>query len=166
MTDHPLTEERAAVLWGEHAPVYLGQWRTMTADRRANAVNLLRAAYNVGHAEWNADAAVEAAREQGWDDAASWSIHNINDVDAERIRAANPYRPAQELPTEDGATIVPNNRRKRIEAVSGGVTYYAREAVLVEGCWRAVWRTVTCSMGPVTMLPEEITSDTWKLEEK
>ena len=49
---------------------------------------------------------VEAAREQGWDDAADWSIHNINDIDAERIRAANPYRRDQELPTKDGSVIV------------------------------------------------------------
>lgn len=47
---HPLTETDAAVLWGDHAPSYLGQWRSMSDDRRAHAVHLLRAAHNAGRA--------------------------------------------------------------------------------------------------------------------
>lgn len=46
--NHPLTEDRAAEIWGDHAPAYLGQWRSMSDDRRAHAVHLLRVAHNAG----------------------------------------------------------------------------------------------------------------------
>ena len=55
-----------------------------------------------------AEDTLRAAREQGWDDAAEWGYRsaNLGPYAYERIKAANPHRPAQELPTEDGAVIV------------------------------------------------------------
>ena len=84
--------------------------------------------------------ATRAAREQGWDDAADWAIHNINDIDAERIRLANPYRPVQELPTEAGAQIIP--ALGAIEAVRNGVTYTTDRAIYdgLELVWVGIWR--------------------------
>lgn len=69
---------------------------------------ILRAALNHPDAEglFTNENNLRDDREQGWDEAADWSIHNINDIDAERIRAANPYRRDQELPTKDGSVIV------------------------------------------------------------
>lgn len=168
---HPLTVERAAELWGDHAPSYLGQWRSMSNDRRAHAVDLLRAAYNVGRAEWkaNAEAAaeraeraedrladsvhvdeaarrVEAAREQAWDEAAEWSI-----FDAERIRKANPHRPAPALPTTDGAVIVPADGREFIETSLGLCHYVMIHAG--DGRWRG---------GADEVGSDQITPGTWR----
>ena len=57
-------------------------------------------------------------------------------------------RPSQELPTEDGAVIVPAEGREFIEAEVAGQTFIAREAVVcqsdfgpanvLEGAWRRV----------------------------
>lgn len=94
--------------------------------------------------------ALRAAREQGWDDAAEWGYRsaNLGHYASERIKAANPHRPVQELPTEDGAVIVPAEGREFIEAEVAGQTFIAREAVVcqsdfgpanvLEGAWRRV----------------------------
>ena len=72
-------------------------------------------------------------------------------------------RAAQELPTEPGAVIVPAEGREFIEAVANGHTYYAREAMLINGLWRAVWRTPHCFQVSYSVLPWKITPDTWKV---
>lgn len=61
---------------------------------------------------------VEAAREQGWDDAAQ-HIYNKGWEGVTALRKANPHRPVQDLPTEDGAVIVPAEGREFIETQSG-----------------------------------------------
>ena len=94
---------------------------------------------------------LRAAREQGWDEAANWSIHNINDIDAERIRAANPYRPVTALPTEDGAVIVPAEGFEFIET-SIGLSHY----VMIhagDGWWRG---------GADVVASGDITPGTWQ----
>lgn len=73
-------------------------------------------------------------------------------------------RPAQELPTGLGAVIVPAEGREFIEAVVNGHTYYAREAMLINGLWRAVWRTPHCFQVSYSVLPWKITPGTWKAE--
>ena len=108
---------------------------------------------------------VEAAREQGWDDAADWSIHNINDIDAERIRLANPHRPAPALPTEDGAVIVPADGHEFIEATICGETHYARAALRSwVGDWYAAWRAGERKCGLASS--GEITPGTWKVADQ
>ena len=72
---------------------------------------------------------VEAAREQGWDDAAQ-HIYNKGWEGVTALRKANPYRPTQELPTNKGTVIVPADGREYIEANLYGMNLRAREAVL------------------------------------
>lgn len=78
-------------------------------------------------------------------------------------------RPVRELPTSPGIVIVPNDGREAIEAESGGRTWRASEAILgANNRWYGVWRKVSewDSQADPLMLPEDITPDTWKVEEK
>ena len=66
--------------------------------------------------------ALRAAREQGWDDAAEWGYRsaNLGHYASERIKAANPHRPAQELPPEhDGVVLVPADGHESITTTKG-----------------------------------------------
>ena len=104
--------------------------------------------------------ALRAAREQGWDDAAQ-HIYNKGWEGVGALRKANPHRPVQELPTEDGAVIVPAEGREFIEARVYNKTYRAREAVRHwAGGWHAAWRSGPEVRGVVA--PEEIVTGTWK----
>ena len=75
-------------------------------------------------------------------------------------------RAVQELPEEDGAVIVPAEGREFIEAVVNGHTYYAREAMLINGLWRAVWRTPHCFQVSYSVLPWKITPGIWKVDDE
>ena len=71
-------------------------------------------------------------------------------------------RAVQELPTEDGAVIVPADGHEYITATVGGVTYRAREAILIgENQWHAAWRSDEGVLIYVT--PERIDAGTWKV---
>ena len=106
---------------------------------------------------------VEAAREQGWDDAAQ-HIYNKGWEGVTALRKANPHRPVQELPTEPGAVIVPADGHEHITATVGGKTYHAREAIFsCSVLWLGVWRSTDSTA--VSALPEDITPGTWKMEE-
>lgn len=103
---------------------------------------------------------VEAAREQGWDDAAQ-HIYNKGWEGVAALRKANPHRPAQELPTEDGVVIVPAEGYEYIEARVYNKTYRAREAGRHwAGGWHAAWRSGPEVRGVVA--PEDITPGTWR----
>lgn len=70
-------------------------------------------------------------------------------------------RAAQELPTEDGAVIVPTEGREYIEATASGEAYHAREAIRIGGNkWYGAWRSETGEGGFVG--PDQITPGTWK----
>ena len=88
------------------------------------------------------EGATRAAREQGWDDAAEWGYRsaNLGHYASERIKAANPHRPVQELPTKAGAQIIP--ALGAIEAVRNGVTYTTDRAIYdgLELVWVGIWR--------------------------
>ena len=140
---HPLTEDRAAELWDEHVPPQLNFQGWTWGDRRS-ILDALRAAYNAGSAEWKASAEaaaeraeraedrladsvhvdeaarrVEAAREEGWDDAAQ-HIYNKGWEGVTALRKANPHRPVQELPPErDGVVLVPADGHKAITTTKG-----------------------------------------------
>ena len=181
---------------------------------------------------------VEAAREQGWDDAAQ-HIYNKGWEGVTALRKANPHRPAlslptdafatnppadadrpweplngpvrvgdevrqeafgfavtavvarmdgrgdpltaegaiigdlrhgtwyvrrtvKPLPTEPGTVIVPAEGHEYITATVGGVTYRAREAILIgENQWHAAWRSDEGVLIYVT--PERIDAGTWKV---
>ena len=181
---HPLTEDRAAELWDEHVPPQLNFQGWTWGDRRS-ILDALRAAYNAGSAEWKASAEaaaeraeraedrladsvhvdeaarrVEAAREEGWDDAAQ-HIYNKGWEGVTALRKANPHRPAPALPTEDGAVIIPADGHEYIVARVYNKTYRAREAVRHwAGGWHAAWRSGPEVRGVVA--PEEITPGTWR----
>ena len=62
---------------------------------------------------------VEAAREQGWDDAAQ-HIYNKGWEGVTALRKANPHRTAPELPPErDGVVLVPADGHKAITTTKG-----------------------------------------------
>ena len=72
-------------------------------------------------------------------------------------------RTVQELPTEDGAVIVPADGHDYIETRVYNKTYRAREAVRHwTGGWHAAWRSGPEVRGVVA--PEEITPGTWKVD--
>lgn len=51
-------------------------------------------------------------------------------------------RPVQDVPTEPGTVLDPADGREYITATVGGVTYRAREAILLEpDHWHAAWRS-------------------------
>ena len=107
---------------------------------------------------------VEAAREQGWDDAAQ-HIYNKGWEGVAALRKANPHRPAQELPTENGAVIVPADGHEYIEAACFGVVWRAREAVLgLDGRWHGVWRRGAGVAAVGSVSPGRITPGIWKLD--
>ena len=87
--------------------------------------------------------ALRAAREQGWDQATRWidSYQGGPNGRTTSARSANPHRPVQELPTEDGAVIVPADGREFIEASgpNGAAAQYCREAVYVAPYYYGVW---------------------------
>ena len=72
-------------------------------------------------------------------------------------------RAVQELPTEDGAVIVPAEGREYIEAKVNGQTFIAREAIRIGGSkWYGAWRSETGEGGFVG--PDQITPGTWRVE--
>ena len=74
-------------------------------------------------------------------------------------------RAVQELPTADGAVIVPAEGHEYIEARVCNKTYRAREAVRHwAGGWHAAWRSGSQMRGGVA--PEEITPGTWKVDDQ
>lgn len=74
-------------------------------------------------------------------------------------------RAAQELPTEDGAVIVPADGHEYITATFDGETYHAREAILLgSGHWQAAWRSDEGVM--VYVIAEWIDPDTWKVADQ
>ena len=107
---------------------------------------------------------VEAAREQGWDDAAQ-HIYNKGWEGVGALRKANPHRPAPALPTEDGAVIVPADGHEYIVARVYNKTYRAREAVRHwTGGWHAAWRSGPEVRGVVA--PEDIAPGTWQVDDR
>ena len=74
-------------------------------------------------------------------------------------------RPIPTLPTEDGAVIVAADGHEFIEAEAYCATYYAREAMLTDGNWRAAWRTESGGWTPC-LSPEYITPGTWKVDDR
>ena len=96
---------------------------------------------------------IRAAREQAWDEAAGWVWGREAWTDAE-FRAANPYRPVPELPTEDGAVIVPADGHEYIETQTGKKS---RRLTWDAEC--LVWYDARG-----THLHGDITPGTWKVE--
>ena len=110
---------------------------------------------------------IRAAREQGWDQATRWidSYQGGPNGRTDSARSANPHRPAQELPTENGAVIVPADGHEYIEAACFGIVWRASEAVLGrDGRWHGVWRRGAGVAAVGSVSPGRITPGIWKLD--
>ena len=71
----------------------------------------------------------------------------------------------QELPTEDGAVIVPADGYEYIEAVKYGVPCRTREAVLSsDGYWIGAWRSGLRALAYI--YPDGITPGTWQVDDQ
>lgn len=173
-----MVEAGASYAWEEVNPGILG-WNSISERHkegcRRDARAALTAALNHPDAAglFADEDTIRAAREQGWDQAVGWIERDQGGPSARIINARleNPHRPAPELPTEDGAVIVPAERREFIEAEVAGQTYIAREAVVcqsdfgpanvLEGAWRRVDDGSRVG-GQVSR--DFITPGTWKVE--
>ena len=87
-------------------------------------------------------------------------------TDGERVGTTITIRrTVQELPTEDGAVVIPADGHDYIEARVYNKTYRAREAVRHwTGGWHAAWRSGPEVRGVVA--PEDITPGTWKVDDQ
>lgn len=103
--------------------------------------------------------ALRAAREQGWDEAAQ-HIYNKGWEGVTALRKANPHRPAQELPTEDGAVIVPADGCKFIRGTIDG-TFDRLTFNADSGHWIGWDRSAKAA---VVVEPRHITPGTWKVD--
>ena len=71
-------------------------------------------------------------------------------------------RTVKPLPTEPGTVIVPAEGHEYITATVGGMTYRAREAILLgRDDWHAAWRSDTSVT--IYAAPDQITPGTWKV---
>ena len=121
-----MVEAGASYAWEETNPGILG-WNSISEHHkkgcRRDARAVLAAALNHPDARglFADEDALRAAREQGWDQATLWidSYQGGPNGRTDSARSANPYRPAQELPTENGAVIVPAEGHEYIEIRAG-----------------------------------------------
>ena len=147
--------------------LFESEWKAnaeAAAARAERAEDLLADAVHVDEAARR----VEAAREQGWDDAAQ-HIYNKGWEGVTALRKANPHRPARELPTEGGIVIVANDGHDDIEAIGpvSGATWRTKEAVLgADGRWYGVWRLDARTPAAASVAPEHITLDTCKVDDR
>lgn len=107
--------------------------------------------------------AIRAAREQGWDQATRWidSYQGGPNGRTTSARSANPYRPAQGLPTEDGAAILPAGGHEFIKQVGDCANYRRLTYDAASGRWIG-WDALNQEADALS--PEYITPGTWKVE--
>lgn len=109
---------------------------------------------------------VEAAREQGWDDAAQ-HIYNKGWEGVTALRRANPHRPAPELPPErDGVVLVPADGHKAITTTDG--QKFARLTFTTK---RSIWYgpNLAAQLGDLviqTTVADRLTPGTWKVADQ
>lgn len=108
--NHPDAAGLLAAEWKANAEA-AAERAERAEDRLADSVHVDEAARRV-----------EAAREEGWDQATLWidSYQGGPNGRTSSARAANPYRPVQEPPAEyDGAVLVPADGHKAITTTKG-----------------------------------------------
>ena len=141
-------------------------WRsfTGTADRTPLRP-ILRAALNHYDAPglFADEDALRAAREEGWDQATRWidSYQGGPNGRTSSARSANPYRPVQELPAEDGAVIIPADGHDFIEQVGDCANYRRLTYDAASGRWIG-WDTLNHEAEALSQ--EYITPGTWRVE--
>ena len=169
-----MVEAGASSAWEEANPGILG-WNSISERHkegcRRDARAVLTAALNHPDAAglFADEDALRAAREQGWDEATRWidSYQGGPNGRTDSARSANPYRPAQGLPTKCGTVIVANDGHKFIKAEVDGIAHRAREAVLgANGWWYGAWRKAEGDGLLSAMFPEHISAPTWKVDDQ
>ena len=192
MTDHPLTEDRAAEMW-DASPCPEGyEFRGMLTVEQDATVYAMRAAFDMGREYERTNPDVDA---RPWEPlngrkprvgdevrqdrpgmtitAVVGRVDEVGDPWATggnfigRIDFGTWYvrRHIQELPTKLGTFIVANGGHEYITATVDGVTYHAREAVFTQGeVWQGVWRSADGFLTAVR--PEHITPGPWKVDDQ
>ena len=186
-TQHPLTEAAAVEMW-DASPCPEGyEFRGMLTVEQDATLYAMRAAFDAGreYERANPDAArpweslngpVRVGDEvrQEWYGVTRGGIVGRVDGNGDPWTAEGGYigpilggtwyvrRTVNPLPTEPGTVIVPAEGHEYITATVGGVTYRAREAILIgENQWHAAWRSDEGVLIYVT--PERIDAGTWKV---
>lgn len=192
MTDHPLTEDRAAELWDTHAADTV-PWDDWYSGSRRVLTSMLRAAFDAGreHERTNPEddrpweplngRPVRVGEEVRGDLNGVTRIAVVSRVDADGTAwtAEGGYigslglgtwyvrRVAPELPTKCGTVIVANDGHKFIKAEVDGIAHRAREAVLgANGWWYGAWRKAEGDGLLSAMFPEHISAPTWKVDDR
>ena len=148
--------------------LFAAEWKAnaeAAAERAERAEDRLADSVHVDEAARR----VEAAREEGWDQATRWidSYQGGPNGRTTSARSANPYRAVQELPTKCGTVIVANDGHKFIKAEVDGIAHRAREAVLgANGWWYGAWRKAEGDGLLSAMFPEHISAPTWKVDDQ
>ena len=198
-TQHPLTDEQAETLWNRAVFAGPGRSSFMFHKSQSHIRDALRFAYDAGREHERTTNPTDGA-DRPWEplndpvrvgDEVRQELNGVTtiavvgrvDGEGDPWTAEDRFigaldegtwyvrRAVQELPTEDGAVIVPAEGHEFIEAKVGDRTYITREAVVcqsafgpanvLEGAWRRVedgWR-VGGQMGR-----DFITPGTWKVE--
>ena len=180
---HPLTEDRVAELWDEHVPLVLN-FRVWTRGDRLGILDAMCAAHDAGRAyerehandgweplgddeplnvgdevkqEWDGitHLAVVGSVDNGGDPwAAESAFIGCRDVGTWSVRRA-----VQELPTEDGAVIVPADGSEFIEQVGDCANYRRLTYDAASGRWIG-WDMLNHEAEALS--PEYITPGTWR----
>lgn len=112
---------------------------------------------------------LRAAREQGWDQAVDWIRGDQGGPSGRttNARLANPYRPAQEPPTEhDGAVLVPADGHESITTTEG--QEFSRLTFTTK---QSIWYGPNLAALPGDLLiqatsPSRLTPGTWKVADQ
>ena len=190
-TQHPLTEAAAVEMW-DASPCPEGyEFRGMLTVEQDATLYAMRAAFDAGreHERTNPD------DDRPWEplnggpvyvgDEVRQELNGVTtiavvgrvDVEGDPWTAEDRFigvhdegtwyvrRAAQELPTEDGAVIVPAEGHEFIEATICGETHYARAALRSwVGDWYAAWRAGERKCGLAAS--GDITPGTWKVADQ
>ena len=112
---------------------------------------------------------LRAAREQGWDQAVDWIRGDQGGPSGRttNARLANPYRPAQEPPTEhDGAVLVPADGHESITTTEG--QEFSRLTFTTK---QSIWYGPNLAARPGDLLiqaasPRRLTPGTWQVADQ
>ena len=148
--------------------LFAAEWKAnaeAAAERAERAEDRLADSVHVDEAARR----VEAAREEGWDQATLWidSYQGGPNGRTSSARAANPYRPVQEPPAEyDGAVLVPADGHKAITTTKG--QEFARLTFTTK---QDLWYGPNLAARPgdwviQTTAADRLTTGTWKVADQ
>ena len=163
---------RAALNHPDAPGLFESEWKAnaeAAAERAERAEYLLADAVHVDEAARRVEAAREQALDEGWNEGWNGAANALGRIGFRHltptIRDANPYRPAQPLPTKKGAVIAPADGHEYIESTVHGRTWRTVQAVQDSaGYWVGAWRSGADVIAHVA--PKEIAPGTWKVADE